>query len=87
VPISEVQAILENISKAVNGIIFFIFGISFVLSFMIIILTSNIVIAENQTIIATMKVLGYRNLYITKLVIGMYIPIIVIMTIAGFGFG
>lgn len=86
-PIAEAQAILGNISKAVNGIIFFIIGISFVLSFMIIILTSNIVIAENQTIIATMKVLGYRNRYITKLVIGMYIPIIVIMTIAGFGFG
>ncbi len=86
-PIAEAQAILGNISKAVNGIIFFIIGISFVLSFMIIILTSNIVIAENQTIIATMKVLGYRNSYITKLVIGMYIPIIVIMTIAGFGFG
>ncbi|WP_338988633.1 ABC transporter permease [Spiroplasma endosymbiont of Seladonia tumulorum] len=86
-PIAEAQSILGNISKAVNGIIFFIIGISFVLSFMIIILTSNIVIAENQTIIATMKVLGYRNRYITKLVIGMYIPIIVIMTIAGFGFG
>ncbi|RUO86530.1 ABC transporter permease [Spiroplasma endosymbiont of Megaselia nigra] len=86
-PIASAQAILGNISKAVNGIIFFIIGISFVLSFMIIILTSNIVIAENQTIIATMKVLGYRNRYITKLVIGMYIPIIVIMTIAGFGFG
>ncbi|ALA97809.1 ABC transporter permease [Spiroplasma kunkelii CR2-3x] len=86
-PIASAQAILGNISKAVNGIIFFIIGISFVLSFIIIILTSNIIIAENQTIIATMKVLGYRNRYITKLVIGMYIPIIVIMTITGFGFG
>ncbi|UZQ31171.1 MAG: ABC transporter permease [Spiroplasma phoeniceum] len=86
-PIAEAQTILGNISKAVNGIIFFIIGISFVLSFIIIILTSNIVIAENQTIIATIKVLGYENHYITKLVIGMYIPIIVIMTIAGFGFG
>ncbi|WP_338956204.1 ABC transporter permease [Spiroplasma endosymbiont of Polydrusus cervinus] len=87
IPITQAQAILGNISKAINDIVFFIIGISFVLSFMIIILTSNIVIAENQTIIATMKVLGYRNRYITKLVIGMYIPIIVIMTIAGFGFG
>ncbi|WP_419335054.1 FtsX-like permease family protein [Spiroplasma endosymbiont of Sarcophaga variegata] len=86
-PIEQAKTILGNIAKAVNGVVFFIIGISFVLSFMIIILTSNIVIAENQTIIATMKVLGYRNRYITKLVIGMYIPIIVIMTIAGFGFG
>ncbi|WP_424527163.1 FtsX-like permease family protein [Spiroplasma endosymbiont of Glossina fuscipes fuscipes] len=86
-PIEQAKEILGNIAKAVNGVVFFIIGISFVLSFMIIILTSNIVIAENQTIIATMKVLGYRNRYITKLVIGMYIPIIIIMTIAGFGFG
>ncbi|WP_374696256.1 FtsX-like permease family protein [Spiroplasma endosymbiont of Polydrusus formosus] len=87
ISITQAKTTLYNISKAINGIVFFIIVISFVLSFMIIILTSNIVIAENQTIIATMKVLGYRNRYITKLVVGMYIPIIVIMTIVGFGFG
>ncbi|WP_368486243.1 ABC transporter permease [Spiroplasma sp. DGKH1] len=86
-PIATAKAILQNLAQAVLGVIAFIIAISFILSFMIIILTSNVVIAENRTIIATMKVLGYSNRYITKLVIGMYIPVIVIMTIAGFGFG
>ncbi|AGM24603.1 ABC transporter permease [Spiroplasma chrysopicola] len=86
-PIAEAKKILADIILAVNSILIFIIVISFILSFMIIILTSNIIIAENRTIIATMKVLGYKNSYITKLVIGMYIPVIIIMTIAGFGFG
>ncbi|AGM25612.1 ABC transporter permease [Spiroplasma syrphidicola EA-1] len=86
-PIAEAKKILADIILAVNSILIFIIVISFILSFMIIILTSNVIIAENRTIIATMKVLGYKNSYITKLVIGMYIPVIIIMTIAGFGFG
>lgn len=87
ISINEAKKILKNISKAINGIILFIISISFILSFIIIILTSNIVIAENQIIIATMKILGYLNRYITKLVIGMYVPIIIIMTIIGFNLG
>ncbi|WP_338973006.1 ABC transporter permease [Spiroplasma endosymbiont of Panorpa germanica] len=83
-PKEQVIATLESILGLANSILIFIAIISVILSFVIIMLTSNVIIAENMRIIATMKVLGYSNRSITNLVLSMYIPVVVITSILGF---
>lgn len=78
------QDTMNDIFGIANILIYSIIAISVIMSFMIIMLTINVVITENAKIIATMKVLGYRNRYITRLVLGMYFPIVFFTTILGF---
>jgi len=72
------KQLLEQITQLVDTILLFFIIFSLVISFFIILLTSNLVIYENRKIIATMKTLGYSNAKITNIVIGMYLPTIVV---------
>ncbi|AXK51132.1 ABC transporter permease [Spiroplasma alleghenense] len=83
-PKEQVVATLESILGLANSVLIFIAIISIILSFIIIMLTSNVIISENMRIIATMKVLGYSNRSITNLVLSMYIPIVIVTSILGF---
>ncbi|WP_308149717.1 ABC transporter permease [Spiroplasma sp. AdecLV25b] len=86
-PITTAQGILQHIYQIINTILFVAIIIACLLALLIIILTSNVIIAENLKVISTMKVLGYSNKSITKLVLGIYFPIVVLTTIIGFLFG
>ncbi|WP_368486394.1 ABC transporter permease [Spiroplasma sp. DGKH1] len=86
-PLYVHQQLLSQISTIINMILIAFAVLSLVISFVIILLTSNLVIYENRKTIATMKVLGYSDMQITNIVIGMYLPIIAIMFIIGFPLG
>ncbi|MDQ7982797.1 MAG: ABC transporter permease [Spiroplasma sp.] len=82
-PLYVHQQLLEQITQLVNTVLLFFIVFSLIISFFIILLTSNLVIYENRKIIATMKTLGYSNGKITNIVIGMYLPIIIATWIIG----
>lgn len=77
------KQLLEQITQLVDTILLFFIIFSLIISFFIILLTSNLVIYENRKIIATMKTLGYSNAKITNIVIGMYLPTILATWIIG----
>lgn len=78
--LSQITALVDTVLVA-----FIIF--SLIISFFIILLTSNLVIYENRKTIATMKTLGYSDAKITNIVIGMYLPVIAVMFVIGFPIG
>ncbi|AUB32057.1 FtsX-like permease family protein [Spiroplasma floricola] len=81
----EALKVISRVNDTVNMIIYFVVFVSIFLSAIIILLTINLVISENAKIIAVMKILGYKEFYISKLFIGIYIPVAIISSIIGFG--
>lgn len=86
-PLYVHKQLLEQITQLVDTILLFFIIFSLIISFFIILLTSNLVIYENRKIIATMKTLGYSNAKITNIVIGMYLPTILATWIIGVPIG
>ncbi|MBE4703944.1 ABC transporter permease [Spiroplasma platyhelix] len=86
-PLYVHQQLLSQITQLVNTILLFFIIFSLVISFFIILITSNLVIYENRKIIVTMKTLGYSDAKITNIVIGMYLPLIATMFLIGFPVG
>lgn len=86
-PLYVHRQLLDQITQLVNTVLLFFILFSLVISFFIILITSNLVIYENRKIIATMKTLGYSDARITNIVIGMYLPLIAIMFLIGFPVG
>lgn len=85
IQISEALKIIERINITVNYIIYFIIIISILLSAIIIFLIINTLIKENGQIIAIMKILGYKQFYIIKLFISIYVPVVIVSSLLGFG--
>ncbi|AUB31605.1 ABC transporter permease [Spiroplasma floricola] len=88
--IDQKQAALEimsRIMKYAKVIVYYVTTIFLLICVIIIMLIVNLVIVKYQKNIAVLKVLGYKNFYIIKLFIGMYIPIVLITTLIGIGFG
>lgn len=79
--------LLNQITDLVDTVLGAFIIFSLIISFFIILLTSNLVIYENRKTIATMKTLGYSDAKITNIVIGMYLPVIAIMFVIGFPVG
>lgn len=86
-PLYVHKQLLDQITQLVNTILLFFIIFSLVISFFIILITSNLVIYENRKIIVTMKTLGYSDAKITNIVIGMYLPLIAGMFLIGFPVG
>lgn len=85
--IEEALAIISRINMTINSVVYFIIAIAVVLSAVIILLIINLVIAQNSKVIAAMKILGYKESYIARLFIGIYIPVVVIASLLGFAIG
>lgn len=81
------RQLLNQITALVNTLLSAFIIFSLIISFFIILLTSNLVIYENRKTIATMKTLGYSDVKITNIVIGMYLPVIAVMFLVGFPVG
>ncbi|WP_342254511.1 ABC transporter permease [Spiroplasma endosymbiont of Zeiraphera isertana] len=79
--------LLNQITALVDTVLVAFIIFSLIISFFIILLTSNLVIYENRKTIATMKTLGYSDAKITNIVIGMYLPVIAVMFVIGFPVG
>ncbi|ALD66801.1 ABC transporter permease [Spiroplasma cantharicola] len=82
--IDEALKVINRINSTVDMIIYFVVFVTIFLSAIIILLTINLVISENAKIIAVMKILGYKEWYISKLFIGIYIPVAIISSFVGF---
>ncbi|WP_338984857.1 ABC transporter permease [Spiroplasma endosymbiont of Diplazon laetatorius] len=81
--IEEALKVMTRINTTANLIIYFVVFVTIFLSAIIILLTINLVISENAKIIAVMKILGYKESYISKLFIGIYVPVAIISSIIG----
>jgi len=86
-PLYVHQQLLNQITALVDAVLSAFIAFALIISFFIILLTSNLVIYENRKTIATMKTLGYSDIEITNIVIGMYLPVIAAMFIFGFPIG
>ncbi|WP_027063002.1 ABC transporter permease [Mesoplasma seiffertii] len=76
VPTQISKDILNQMSDLVMIVMIFAIVLVLIITFVIILLTTNLIITDNARFIATMKVLGYRNNYIAKTILGMYFIVI-----------
>lgn len=83
-PLSVQKGILNQITDLVDAILTSFVVFALLISFFIILLTSDLIIYENRKVIATMKTLGYSDHKITNIVIGMYLPVVIFMFIIAF---
>ncbi|WP_368486450.1 ABC transporter permease [Spiroplasma sp. DGKH1] len=81
--LSQQLHVIESFVNLITIALYFFLAIAIAICFIIIVFTANMIITENKRLISTMKVLGYRNREITKAILGMYFPVIVV----GLGLG
>ncbi|WP_339020325.1 ABC transporter permease [Spiroplasma endosymbiont of Atherix ibis] len=79
--------IISRIMKYAKVVVYYVTATFLLICVIIIMLIVNLVIVKYQKNIAVLKVLGYKDFYIIKLFIGMYIPIVLLTTLIGIGFG
>ncbi|WP_342268747.1 ABC transporter permease [Spiroplasma endosymbiont of Aspidapion aeneum] len=83
-PLTTQRQILSQISDLVNMVTILFIVVSLLISIVIVMLVTNLIIYENKDFIATMKIMGYSNFYIIKIIIAIYIlPLLITFT---FGF-
>lgn len=71
----------NNISDSIekyNVSIYIVIFFASIMAFVIIAVIANIVVEENKKIISLMKVMGYKNKYISSIVLNIYTPVIII---------
>lgn len=71
----------ENIEASIekyNASIYIVIIFASIMAFVIIAVIANIVVEENKKIISLMKVMGYKNKYISSIVLNIYTPVIII---------
>lgn len=86
-PLEKTRQILDQITQIVNITMILFMVIALIVSITIILLTTGLIIYENNQFIATMKILGYSNKYIVRQILGMYLLPIVLMFILGVTLG
>lgn len=87
VPVEVSKAILKKISNLVLLLLILAIIAILLVTFVIIFLTTSLIIDDNVKFIATMKVLGYSNRYISSKVLGMYFIVIATVFVIGFTAG
>ncbi|CBV67367.1 Membrane protein, putative [Mycoplasma leachii 99/014/6] len=83
-PIQITKQILDQISSLVMLTLVLAIITILMIVFIIILLTTSLIISDNVRFIATLKVLGYSNKYITENILGMYFIVIANMLVIGF---
>lgn len=76
--IEELKENLESQISTFNGAIYFIISFAGVMAFIIILVIANIVVEENKKTISLMKVMGYNDKSISKIVLNIYTPFITV---------
>ncbi|AKU79615.1 ABC transporter permease [Spiroplasma turonicum] len=82
--ITEAKKVISRINDTIFLILLLIIVVWTILSGVIILLTINLVINDNRKIISSMKILGYKDLYIARLFIFIYVPVVIISALLGF---
>ena len=73
----DLKANIEKQMDRFNGSVYMIIGFASVMALIIIMVIANIVVEENKKTISLMKVLGYDNKRISKVILNIYTPFIV----------
>ncbi len=76
--IDDLRLNMENQLKGYNGTIYIIISFASLMALIIITVIANIVVEENKKIISLMKVMGYDNKTISKIVLNIYTPFVII---------
>lgn len=77
----SVNDLRRNIEKQMdrfNGSIYIVIGFASIMSLIIISVIANIVVEENKKTISLMKVMGYSNKKISRIVLNIYTPFIIV---------
>ncbi|ATZ17038.1 ABC transporter permease [Williamsoniiplasma luminosum] len=83
-PVATAKALLNQLSNVVLGVMILLILMLIAMTMIIIGLTTSIIIKDNARFIATLKVLGYTNVYICRSILGMYLAVIASMLVVGF---
>lgn len=76
--IEDLKRNMENQLEGYNGSIYIIIIFASLIALIIIAVMANIVVEENKKIISLMKVMGYSNKTISKIVLNIYTPFVII---------
>ena len=76
--LSDLKKNIEDQMSMANGSIYFVIGFASLMTLIIIAVIANIVVEENKKTISLMKVMGYSNKTISKIVLNIYTPFVVI---------
>jgi ABC-type antimicrobial peptide transport system permease subunit len=84
IPMQISRDILFQLSSVIQAILILLIVVLITITFIIIMLTTSLIISDNIRFISTMKVLGYTNQDIARIVLGMYAIVILVMFVIGF---
>ena len=76
--VEDLKSNIETQMNRFNGSIYIVILFASVMALIIIAVIANIVVEENKKTISLMKVLGYNNKRISKIVLNIYTPFIII---------
>ena len=76
--IDDLRRSMESQLQSVNSSIYIIIAFASVMALIIIAVIANIVVEENRKTISLMKVMGYKNKKISKIVLNIYTPFVII---------
>ena len=76
--ISTLKKNMENQMSVYNGSIYMVISFASVLALIILLVIANIIVEENKKTISLMKVMGYKTNEISKIVLNIYTPFIII---------
>lgn len=76
--ISTLKKNMENQMSVYNGSIYMVISFASVLALIILLVIANVIVEENKKTISLMKVMGYKTNEISKIVLNIYTPFIII---------
>ncbi|MDD3341210.1 MAG: ABC transporter permease [Bacilli bacterium] len=76
--VDDLRRNMEKQMQTANSSIYIVIAFASVMAFIIIAVIANIVVEENKKTISLMKVLGYKNKEISKVVLNIYTPFVII---------
>lgn len=79
---ADLQENIENQIKVFNSVIYVVIAFSSFMALIIVLVIANIVVEENKKNISLMKVLGYKNKDISKVILNIYTPFIIVAYLA-----
>lgn len=78
VSITDLKENIANQMEQMNGSIYIVIAFASVMALIIIAVIANIVVEENKRTISLMKVMGYNNKKISRIVLNIYTPFVII---------
>lgn len=78
ISVDDLKKNVNNQMDQMNGSIYIVIGFASVMALIIIAVIANIVVEENKRTISLMKVMGYNNKKISRIVLNIYTPFVIV---------